>query len=197
MQQEKMGTLIRELRKEKHLTQEQMAEQFGVTNRTVSRWENGKTAPDISILVEMAEYFQVGILELIEGERKEITKMEEKVETEEIKAVADYADKQKRIMLKNIHRSDLIGLVSLLVAVICFEQSFMTQSTAWLLSGVVCMGIVAGMLCKNITKASGIDGAFDEYKKKYRMIRYVMILLVIILICSLIRDCYRILTWGI
>lgn len=41
MQQEKMGCLLRTLRKEKGMTQEQMAEIFGVTNRTVSRWENG------------------------------------------------------------------------------------------------------------------------------------------------------------
>lgn len=41
MQQEKIGCLLRELRKEKGLTQEQLAEVFGVTNRSVSRWENG------------------------------------------------------------------------------------------------------------------------------------------------------------
>ena len=41
MQQEKMGYLLKVLRKEKGMTQEQMAEQFGVTNRTISRWENG------------------------------------------------------------------------------------------------------------------------------------------------------------
>ena len=52
----KIGNFLRELRKEKNLTQEQLAEVFSVSNRTVSRWETGSNMPDISLLLEMAEY---------------------------------------------------------------------------------------------------------------------------------------------
>ena len=47
MDQMKIGAYLKELRKEKNLTQEQMAEKFGVSQRSVSRWENGNTMPDI------------------------------------------------------------------------------------------------------------------------------------------------------
>ena len=50
MDQEKIGKFIAELRKEKNMTQEQLAEKMGVTDKSISRWENGKTMPDISML---------------------------------------------------------------------------------------------------------------------------------------------------
>ena len=53
MDQMKIGAYLKELRKEKNLTQEQIAEKFGVSQRSVSRWENGYTMPDISILIEL------------------------------------------------------------------------------------------------------------------------------------------------
>ena len=56
MDQMKIGAYLKELRKEKDLTQEQIAEKFGVSQRSVSRWENGYTMPDISVLIEMADY---------------------------------------------------------------------------------------------------------------------------------------------
>ena len=53
MDQIKIGTFLKLLRKEKNLTQEQLAEQLGVSTRTVSRWENGNNMPDISLLSEI------------------------------------------------------------------------------------------------------------------------------------------------
>ena len=61
MDQVKIGSFLRELRKEKALTQEQLAEKFGVSNRTVSRWENGNNMPDISILIELADFYDIDI----------------------------------------------------------------------------------------------------------------------------------------
>ena len=57
MDQMRIGAYLKELRKEKNLTQEQIAEKFGVSQRSVSRWENGYTMPDISILIELADYY--------------------------------------------------------------------------------------------------------------------------------------------
>ena len=59
MEQIKIGTFLKTLRKEKNMTQEQLAEHLGVSNRTVSRWETGSNMPDISLLTEIAEFFDV------------------------------------------------------------------------------------------------------------------------------------------
>ena len=58
MNQQKTGELLKHLRKEKGLTQEQLAEKLGVSNRSVSRWENGTTLPDISLMKCICEEFK-------------------------------------------------------------------------------------------------------------------------------------------
>ena len=70
MDQIKAGAFLKDLRKDKGITQEQLAEELGVSGRTISRWETGKNMPDISLLVEIAEFFDVSIPEIIKGERK-------------------------------------------------------------------------------------------------------------------------------
>ena len=70
MDQIKIGGFLKDLRKEKGITQEQLAEKLGVSGRTISRWETGNNMPDISLLVEIAEYFDVSIPEIIKGKRK-------------------------------------------------------------------------------------------------------------------------------
>ncbi len=69
MNQIKIGKFIATLRKEKDLTQEQLGEKLGVTNKTISRWENGNYMPDIEMLSLLAKEFDVSINELISGER--------------------------------------------------------------------------------------------------------------------------------
>ena len=60
------GKFITKKRKEQNLTQEQLAEVFGVSNRSISRWENGATMPDLDLLIEIARYFEVEIGEILE-----------------------------------------------------------------------------------------------------------------------------------
>ena len=81
MDQQKVGSFLKELRKEKDITQEQLAEQLNVSGRTVSRWETGNNMPDISILVELADFYDVSIPEIIDGERKSETMNKEVKET--------------------------------------------------------------------------------------------------------------------
>lgn len=69
MDQIKIGKFIATLRKEKDLTQEQLGEKLGVTNKTISRWENGNYMPDIEMLSLLSKEFDVSINELISGER--------------------------------------------------------------------------------------------------------------------------------
>ena len=94
MDQEKIGAFLKQLRNEKGLSQEKLAEIFGVSSRSVSRWENGRTMPDISIMIELADYYDIDIRELINGERKSEDMNKDMKET--LTMVADYTDKQKK-----------------------------------------------------------------------------------------------------
>ena len=69
MDQRKIGKFIAALRKEKGMTQERLGERLGVTNKTVSRWENGNYVPDVEMLSLLSKEFGVSINELISGER--------------------------------------------------------------------------------------------------------------------------------
>ncbi len=76
----RFGTFINLLRKEKGLTQKELAELLHVTDKAVSRWETGKSYPDIEVMQELAEYFDVTVNELLQGER---------IAEEKIKTISD------------------------------------------------------------------------------------------------------------
>lgn len=70
MNQEKIGNLIKKIRKDNHLTQKEFAELFGVTYQAVSKWENGINIPDIVILKDISKKFHIDMNELLDGEKK-------------------------------------------------------------------------------------------------------------------------------
>ena len=71
MDQVKIGKLITKLRKDKNMTQEELAEKLSVSNRSVSRWETGKNMPDMSLLIPISEILGITVTELLSGEIKE------------------------------------------------------------------------------------------------------------------------------
>ena len=89
MDTKKIGAFLKQCRKEKNLTQEQLAEKFGVSSRTVSRWETGSNMPDLSILVELADYYDMDLKELLDGERSQPMNQEMR---ETLDKVADYEE---------------------------------------------------------------------------------------------------------
>lgn len=99
MNQKKAGQFLKELRKERNLTQEQLAEIFNVSSRSVSRWETGTNLPDLSILVEIADFYDVDIREIIDGERKDHMNRETK---ETLNKVAEYAEEDKKKMMRKM-----------------------------------------------------------------------------------------------
>ena len=72
MNQQNMGNFIALLRKEKKLTQEQLAERLGINSRSISRWENGNSMPDYAVLPLLAKELGVSVAELVEGKRSEV-----------------------------------------------------------------------------------------------------------------------------
>ncbi len=71
MDQQKIGAFISELRKDRKLTQEQLGEKLGVSQRSISRWETGRNMPDISLLKPLSSELGITVSELIEGERQD------------------------------------------------------------------------------------------------------------------------------
>ena len=117
MDQQKTGSFLKELRKAKKLTQEQVGEELNVSGRTVSRWETGRNMPDISLLAELAEFYEVSISEIIDGARKNSTA--ETGVKEVAEKMSDYADAQKERYIKYIRYIRQLSIAGLCALVVC------------------------------------------------------------------------------
>ncbi|MGN0166520.1 MAG: helix-turn-helix domain-containing protein [Acetatifactor sp.] len=147
MNQVKIGCFIKELRKEKGLTQEQLAEQFCVSRRTVSRWETGSNLPDMDILIEMADYYDVDFRELLDGERKS-EKMNKELEETVIK-VADYSNEEKQKITRRMHMLFIGGLIA---AIVYMVLVFTDHADNFV--GGLCLGITFGMMIVGVIMTS-------------------------------------------
>lgn len=106
----KIGSFLRELRKEKNLTQEQLADVFNVSARTVSRWETGSNMPDISILVEIADYYDLDVREILNGERSNALP----AGSSSIKDIAEYADTDKEKLAVKTRLYAIAGIIGII-----------------------------------------------------------------------------------
>ena len=131
MNQKKMGAFINTLRKENNLTQEQLAEALGVSNRTVSRWETGNNIPDLDMLIILADYFDIEIKELIEGER--LKEKEIFTEPKTIKAVADFSKDREKNLIRKIYYAYFYGIVSWIIFFIFSIKITNEANSGWIL----------------------------------------------------------------
>lgn len=111
MNQQKIGLFLRKLRSEKAITQAELAERLGVSNRSVSRWENGTTMPDFDLLVELASYYEVDVGEILMGERKESGTGTQELVTN----IAAYNNVEKEFFSKKMCAMFLIAIVGMIV----------------------------------------------------------------------------------
>lgn len=168
MDQMKIGAFLKKLRKEKNLTQEQLAEQLNVSGRTVSRWETGINMPDISILVNLAEFYNVSIPEIIDGERKG-EKMNEKVK-ETVLKLSDYAEtiNQKiKIKLFWLTIAALLGMIAFLVIE---TLGLNTPDSLYEYIASAGLGLDFGMLIVIAMYLSGVLGKIKARRMKLKNI---------------------------
>ena len=150
MHTKKIGAFLKQCRKEKNLTQEQLAEKFEVSARTVSRWETGINMPDLSILVQLAEYYDVEIRELLDGERSQTMNKEMK-ETLDKVAVYEEWVKQKALKAGNLAFASML-VISVLAIII---QMLLTVDIRLVL-GETATALVGGILYASIMVYNGI-----------------------------------------
>ena len=122
MDQNKIGKFISEVRKEKKLTQEELANQLGITKNAVSKWERGISMMDMSLLIPVCDILEISITELLNGERIDKESLKEQTENA-IKNTLDYTDKKiKKNKIKHILFTILI--IGILIVVCFFGYKF-------------------------------------------------------------------------
>lgn len=162
MDQRKIGVFLKTLRKEKNITQEQLAEKMGVSNRSVSRWETGANLPDLDILMQLADYYSVELREILDGERRTQNMDPEMEET--VLKVADYSNQEKLRLTRRLHWLFLAAIGALMLA---FLVSF------WELTGPffdflrgLGQGVALGMLIVGALFTSRYGAKIRNFKRR-------------------------------
>lgn len=182
MDQKRIGSFLKELRREKGITQEEFAEILNVSGRTVSRWETGSNMPDISLLVEIADFFGVSIPEIINGERKNETMEKEVKEVAEM--LSDYAGAEKELLLGRVRNISIIGLFCLMLGTIMEEFLMYSSLPIYQSMRGVCWGVVAGSLMVMVMYTTGILAKIRE--KKPMWVKKMAVVCFAIMIVSMI-----------
>lgn len=153
MDQKKIGSFLKQLRNEKQITQEALAEKLNVSNRTVSRWETGTNLPDISLLAELAEFYGVTISEIVDGERKE----EKPVNTEEkemARKMAEYSRNETHIEKRKMLGDLLMGFgVFLIISALSVFPRESSWGSVYSVFGAILL--IAGISC--LQKAAAVE----------------------------------------
>ncbi|MDE6471708.1 MAG: helix-turn-helix domain-containing protein [Clostridia bacterium] len=123
----KIGEFIKNLRKERFLTQREVAEQLHVSEKTISKWETGKGVPEISLMLPLCNFFGISMNELLSGERLNEKQYIENAEKNIISLVKDRTSPRKKIIISTI--SCIFAILSSL-ALIIISAIFISQT--WL-----------------------------------------------------------------
>ncbi len=132
MDQKKIGAFLKALRAEKGLTQEQLAQQMQVSSRTVSRWETGSNLPDLSVLLTLADFYGVGLRELLDGERRPQTPVQDPDSEARVTLLkaAGYSEEISRRITRNVHWSAWLGVAALGVYMVLESLGFADSGLA-------------------------------------------------------------------
>ena len=140
MTQENIGKTIMEKRKEKNMTQEQFAEKLGVSNRSISRWENGKTMPDFSLFPKICETLELSVSELLEG------KGIQKEHTHLIIELLKYGEQKKQKIINQNMAGVIVCFILIWLhnqfSIFDFVQRVDVLLASLLFVGIACIGAI-------------------------------------------------------
>lgn len=144
MDQKKIGQFLRQLRREQNLTQEQLAEALGVSNRSVSRWETGVNLPDFDLLLLLAGRYGVGVDELLDGQRKETAMNKTNGETDRtVLRAEEYHQLEREREMRRMFRVFAAGLAAM-AGYLALEASGL--AAAWEAPAGFLLGLASGVL---------------------------------------------------
>lgn len=138
MDQIKIGKFIAQRRKLKDLTQMQLAEKLNITDRAISKWENGRSLPDCSIMLQLCSELEITVNDLLHGE---VVKMENYKENSEqlLLEMVKQKEESDKLLLK---MENIIGIISIIfLLTLCFLASFLNMKD-WLRIVLIVLGFV-------------------------------------------------------
>ena len=176
MNQEQIGKFIAELRKEKNMTQQELADKIGVTDRAISNWENGRRLPDLSLIKVVASELDISVAELLNGRKLNKEELEELKIT--INNLLEYNTMEEIKKIKKSNSAFTVSFVFIVLAIIGNELNFtsdifnMEVASSYLLGSGVGIGLIALLnnyfdLCKqknNLNKSN--DNLVLRLKKR-------------------------------
>ena len=127
MDQIKIGKFIAECRKKNNLTQMQLAEKLNITDRAISKWENGKGMPDSSIMLDLCSELKISVNELLSGEVLGVNNYNEKLEQNLIDIVKQKEESDKRILTMEI----AMGVASIIIFLILVMTASFIEMQYW------------------------------------------------------------------
>ena len=146
MDQNKIGRFIAERRKSQKLTQMQLAEKLGITDRAVSKWETGKSMPDASIMLELCKLLKITVNDLLSGEVVSMNHYNEESEKNLLAMVKEKEESDKRLLMLEIVNG-VLSVVFLFVMIAIgyvFVSMYEKMWVFWLLFGI---GLVQFIIC--------------------------------------------------
>ena len=164
MNQQKIGMFLRELRKEKGLTQELFAEIFYVSNRTVSRWENGNNMPDLDVLIQISDYYEIDLRELLDGERKS-EKMDKEMRETVLQAV-EYTNTEVEKNNKRVRICNAIAMLLVAGYTILKDTAIYNDNAIVMAVTDFAQGLAIGMLLVGVIMLSRYGARIRAFKQR-------------------------------
>ena len=137
MDQIKIGAFIAERRKMKALTQAQLAEMLNITDRAVSKWENGRSLPDSSIMLQLCEILEISVNDLLCGEVVTMAEYNKEVEKKMLELVKEKEKTDKRLLTAEI----AMGVVSVAIMLILCIFAAYAPMEEWLRIVLIVIGL--------------------------------------------------------
>ena len=157
MDQIKIGKFIAECRKKENLTQAQLAEKLNITDRAVSKWENGRAMPDSSIMLSLCEILKISVNDLLNGE--EITMENNNQKNEELLlGLAKEFEQKNKIIWKSMWTIMIVSIVALITGL--FIAAFVIPEGVWQLVTILGLCVVFLIPCFYALKLEVSVGAY-------------------------------------
>ena len=157
MNQLKTGKFIADCRKRKNLTQMQLAEKLGITDKAVSKWERGVAMPDTSIMLELCDILSISVNELLSGEKISMENNNQKNE-QLLLDMAKELEKKNKAVWSSMWIIMIISITVLIAGI--FIAAFLIPKGVWQLVTILCVCVVFFIPCLYALKLEVSVGAY-------------------------------------